>query len=254
MSLKIYHLHFAQSDRIVWLCEELSDLIPNFKYDLHVYPRGMPDSEGKKALLSLHPSGTAPTMVDSTVSPPVTMTESQAILTYILSIHGQGHLTRTPSVGPQAYAQYLYWLNFANGSFQAFLNANLVADTLAAQAQISPETLAQNPTYQHFQQRTKNHLSQYDSRLAESRYLAGDDFSAADIMNTYALTVFRGIYPMDLTEYPNVLRWLKEITSRKAYVRTMEKAEDGLPAMVDAKVPQLGFEVLLSMKSWTTAF
>lgn len=251
MSVKIYHLHFAQSDRIIWLCEELSALIPTFEYELHVFARGDEASEGKRVLSELHPSATAPTMVDTTVSPPITMTESQAMLEYIINVHGQGHFGVSPAAGPHAYSQYLYWLSFANGSFQAFLSANLIAGSLVQQSAADPSG---NFVYHHFQARTKNHLKQYDDRLAESKYLAGNDFTAADIMNIYGLTMYRGIDPMDLTEYPHILRYLADITSRPGYGRTMEKGEDGLPPMIQAKVPQLPFEVLLSVASWKTVF
>ena len=251
MSLEIYHLHFAQSDRIVWLCEELSAQIPTFSYKLHVFARGTEKSEGKRVLTSLHPSGTAPTMVDNTVSPAVAIAESQAILEYILAVHGQGHFGVTPKAGPQVYSQYLYWSSFANGSFQAFLSANLIAGSLVQESGMDPSG---NMVFQTFQARTQNHLKQYNDRLAKSKYLAGEEFTAADMMNIYGLTVFRGIYPINLTEYPHILRWLADVTARPAYRKAMEKGEDGLPPMIGAKVPQMSMEVLLSLKSWKTIF
>ena len=83
VSLKVYNFCFSLADRIIWLCEELTEVIQDFKYELVIFPRGMLESEGKQKLLSLHPSNTSPNMIDETISPPVTMTESQAILEYI---------------------------------------------------------------------------------------------------------------------------------------------------------------------------
>lgn len=249
MSLTVYYLHFSQADRIVWLCEELSDQIPDFKYRLHVFPRGMEGSEGKQKLLSLHPSGTSPTIVDDTVDPPVIMTESQAIMHYIITFHGRGLFEPKPSVGPQAYSEYLYWMSFANGSFQAFVTTFMVADAVMAQAGDTID-IKQNFAYQATAPRVPNYLSQYNNRMAKSKYLAGDEFTAADMMNIYGLTCMRAFYPIDLTNYPHIMRWLRDVTSRPAYKRTMEKAEDGLLAMTMAKVPAISIPMALSHRSW----
>ena len=256
MSLEIYHMHFAQSDRIVWLCEELSLLLPSFKYTLHVFPRSFTISEYKKKLLELHPLGTVPIMVDSTVSPPVIITESQAILMYIISVHGQG-LLAPKALGteggatPQEWAQYLFWLSFANGSVQAFMAQDLYA-AAALPAMKDREEFENGPMHQFMAQRTPSHLRLYDARLAESKYLAGDDFSAADIMQIYSVTLFRVISGLDLTPYKNLLRWLKDITGRKGYRRMMDRAEDGLPSLFAPTLPAVDIMVMLSQTPWTT--
>ena len=71
-------------------------------------------------------------------------------------------------------------------------------------------------------------------------------------MNIYGLTTFRVVYPADISAYPNLLRYLKEITSRPGYRSMMDKAEDGMPAMVQGKVPQFGMMILASLQSWRT--
>lgn len=254
MSLKIYTLLFAVSDRVIWLCEELSEVIPTFKYELFVYARGLEDSEGKKALMGLHPSGTAPTMVDSTVDPPVTIAESGAIVDYIIHVHGKGHFSVGPSAGPQAYAQYLYWFNFAAGSFQPFLDANILSKALTQKGEPKQEDdFMTFIVFTFFKKRTTEHLNQLNTRLSQSKYLAdGDDVTAADFMNIFAVTTFRAISPYDLTPYPNILRWLADVTSRPAYRRTMEKAERGVPPLIQPIVPQFPWEVLTGMVGWET--
>ncbi len=251
MTLTVYHLHFAQSDRIIWLCEELAAAIPTFQYELKIYDRGLPDSEGKRTLLSLHPSGTAPTIVDSNVDPPLVLAESQAILQYILDVYAQAHFQVTVLDGPVKYANYLYWMSFANGSFQANLTACLTAESVV-------ETYGLNATearekvfvVKYFQDKITNHLKQYEAQLSKTRYLAGEEFSAVDMMNVYGLTTMRAIYPVDISSYPCLTRYLRDITGRVAYRRMMERAEDGMPPLVMEKVPRFDFGVLLSMKSW----
>lgn len=254
MSLKIYCLYYAASDRVVWLCEELSEILPTFKYELFVYPRGLEDSEGKKTLMGLHPAGTAPTMVDTTVDPPITLAESGAIVEYIIQVHGKGHFSVGPSAGPHAYSQYLYWLNFASGSLMSFLDSNLLAQALTAcKGAPTPEDGMAYMVHQSFQKRTVNHLQQLDDRLSKSKYLAGDDnVTAADFLTIFSLTTFRVFSPVDLSGHPNILRYLADVTARPAYRRTMQKAETGVPPLIQPLVPLFPFEVLLGAASWET--
>ncbi|KPI45244.1 Glutathione S-transferase 3 [Cyphellophora attinorum] len=255
MSLTVYHFHFAQSDRIVWLCEELSLLIPTFKYTLKTFPRGLDTSVGKQEILKIVPAGTTPAIHDTTVNPPVAMTESQGIVMYILAVHGKGHLQPPPPgpdspTTPQEWAQYCFWLSFANGSFQAFVNVDIYAASLFANGINNEQEFKNGIVHQSYSARTPNHLKQYETRLSKSKYLAGEEFTAADIMQIYGLTLLRLIYPIDLTEYPNIRRWLKDITSRKGYKNAMDKAEDGIPALYQPTTPLVTFEVLLSANPW----
>ena len=71
--LTIYHLGVSQSDRIVWLMEELG-----LPYELEWFDRG-PDGLAPPEYLALHPCGTAPVVKDGDQ----TLTESAVILEYI---------------------------------------------------------------------------------------------------------------------------------------------------------------------------
>ena len=102
----------------------------------------------------------------------------------------------------------------------------------------------------HFLARTTNHLRQYEDQLSETRYLAGEEFSAADIMNIYGLTTMRAIYPVDLTPYPRLLGYLKRVTDRPAYRKMLEKGEDGMPPLIRGVVPRFGMEVVMGLRGW----
>jgi glutathione S-transferase len=258
MPLTLYHLGFSQCDRLIWLCEELKLANPDFTYELRTFPRGLPSSEGKKTLFALHPSGTSPTIVDDTVSPPVQMTESQACLEYILARYGNGLFELTLSKdGPQQYADYLYWLSFANGSFQSWLTLNLTISSLCAQKGIDiEEERKTNFLIESNLQRTPNHLAQYEAQLSKPGHkcLLGPELTACDFMNIYGLTFMRGFYDLDLSPYPNLLRYLKDVTDRPAYRSMLENAEDGIPPMIHGRVKQFPFEVILAIKGWRSMF
>lgn len=96
MTLTVHHLGVSQSDRVVWLCEELG-----IEYDLKKYDRSpiMAPAEYK----ALHPLGSAPVIEDGNVK----LAESGACVEYILKTYGDGRLT--PEPGHEDYPEYLYW-------------------------------------------------------------------------------------------------------------------------------------------------
>jgi GSH-dependent disulfide-bond oxidoreductase len=59
-----------------------------------------------------------------------------------------------------------------------------------------------------------------DKRLAESAYLAGDDYSIADVA-TFPWTMIkqRTMHKIAIEDYPNVLRWNEEVSQRPAVQR-----------------------------------
>ncbi|MGH7298525.1 MAG: glutathione S-transferase family protein [Polyangiaceae bacterium] len=54
-----------------------------------------------------------------------------------------------------------------------------------------------------------------DRQLSQSRYIAGDDFTIADVMNLPWLRLSKG-QGVDIAEYPNVVRWIAELEARPA--------------------------------------
>ena len=103
--LTVHHLGISQSERIVWLCEELS--IP---YELKSYDRDPVTRLAPAEYKALHPFGTAPVITDGTV----VLSESGAVMEYIIARHGKGRLAVRPDA--PNYADYLFWFHFANGS------------------------------------------------------------------------------------------------------------------------------------------
>jgi glutathione S-transferase len=69
--------------------------------------------------------------------------------------------------------------------------------------------------------------AQIESRLGETPYLAGDSFTAADIMTLFPLTTMRVFAPRDITPYSNIRSYLSRIGDRPAFQRAMAKADPG---------------------------
>jgi glutathione S-transferase len=60
--LTIHHLGVSQSERVVWLCEEL-----DLKYELKRYERRADNRLAPEAYKALHPMGVAPVITDGAV-------------------------------------------------------------------------------------------------------------------------------------------------------------------------------------------
>ena len=215
--LTIHHLGRSQSERILWLCEELG-----LDYKLVHHTRDAKNMLSPPELKALHPLGAAPVIEDDGVL----LAESGAIVEYILGKYGRGRL----AFGPDApeYATYLYWLHFANGTLQPAMGRNMIVSRL--------DLPADHPMVGAMQGRLKRALRHLDERLAKAPYLAGEAFTAADVMTVFSLTTMRLFYAADLSPYPAILAYLQRIGERPAYGRAMEKGDPGFAPLLGPTV------------------
>jgi glutathione S-transferase len=211
--LTVHHLGKSQSERIVWLCEELG--IP---YELKLYERDPVTRLGPPEYKALHPLGTAPIITDGSV----VLAESTAIMEYIMSKYGSGHLV--PAATDPSFPEYLYWFHFANGSLQANLGRSMSLGRVGLPAD--------NATLNWVNGRRDLVMGLVEKRLGEADYLAGDVFTAADIVTVFSLTTMRLFLPMDLSPYPNILAYLQRIGARDGYRRAMKKGDPDMTPML----------------------
>ena len=100
-------------------------------------------------------------------------------------------------------------------------------------AQLSPE----NPMQGFANQRIHAAYQLMDDHLASNKWLAGDEFTAADTMSVYPVTTQRYWGPqISLEKYPNILRWLKDCSARPAYQRAMEKGDPDMVSFVEKRM------------------
>ena len=81
--ITVHHLGVSQSERVVWLCEELA--IP---YQLRRYDRDPTTHLAPADYKALHPMGIAPVITDGAL----VLAESGAILEYVIAKYGNGRL------------------------------------------------------------------------------------------------------------------------------------------------------------------
>jgi glutathione S-transferase len=211
--LTVHHLGVSQSERIVWLCEELG-----LDYELKRYERDPETRLAPAAYKALHPMGTAPIITDGEL----VMSESGAIVDYILGRYGRGRLA-VASDKPN-FADYAFWLHFSNGSMTPHELIRFVCRLLGAQ---------DSPILQSLLARSDKSYALVEKRLGEADYLAGHELTAADIMMVFTLTTMRMFEPRDLKGFPNIRRYLKRIGERPSYRRAMEKGDPGMRPLLE---------------------
>jgi glutathione S-transferase len=201
--ITIHHLGVSQSDRIVWLMEELG-----LPYQLKWYDRG-PDGLMPPEYLALHPAATAPVITDGDR----VIAESAAICEYVSHRYGGGRLSVAPD--QPNYADYVYWMHF-NNNVQGLFFAKLAAGAQSGGAA--------NPVLGFIKRREDGYHRFLNQRLGESPYLAGPEFTLADIMVTFNLTSLSRFGGRPIDDLPNVLGYVERITKRPAYAKAMEIA------------------------------
>jgi glutathione S-transferase len=211
--LKIHHLGHSQSERIIWLCEELD--VP---CEVIRYQRDPVTILSPPALKALHPLGAAPLIEDDGLL----LAESAAITDYIIAKHGAGRLRLGPD--HPDFASYLYWFHFANGNLQPVLGRLM----MVARVGLAPD----HPVQMAVQGRLDRVMSHIDSRLGAADYLAGREFTAADIMSVFSLTTMRLFQPLDLQPYSGIRAYLQRIGARPAYRRAMARGDPDLEPML----------------------
>jgi len=199
--ITIHHLGVSQSDRIVWLMEEL-----NLPYNLKWYNRGA-DQLAPDDYLALHPAATAPVIQDGDV----VLTESAVIVEYICHRYAGGKLT----VGPQQsnYAEYLYWMHFNNNVLGLFFAKSALGGQAA-----SPQADMMGKVIKRREDRYYRYLDQH---LGVSPYLAGPELTCADVMVMFDLTALPLFGGRSIDDLPNVQAYVKRIGERPAYQKAM---------------------------------
>ena len=209
--LTVHHLGRSQSERIVWLCEELG--IP---YELKCYARAplLAPADYK----ALHPIGAAPVITDGEL----VLAESGAVVEYIIAKYGNGRLAL--NLGHPDFAHFLYWFHFANGTLQANMGRNMILNRL--------KLAEDNAILAATKARVDRAFDLVDARVGEADYLAGTEFTSADIMMGFSLTTMRYFLPYDLARCLNIVSYLARIGQRSAYRRAMEKGDPGMALLL----------------------
>ena len=208
--LTVHHLRISQSERIVWLCEELG-----LDYELKLYQRRSDNNLAPDEYKALHPMGIAPVITDGDL----VLGESGAICDYIDRKYGGAKLS--PGPDDPDFAGHLFWFHFSNATFMTNGMMALVAGRMGGEM---PEFVSD---------RVAKAWRLAEARLGEAPFFGGRQLTTADVMMGFNLTTSRMFSNAPLDGFPKIAAYLKRIGERPAYRRAIEKCEPGMPPKLD---------------------
>lgn len=209
---QLYSLATPNGVKVTVLLEELlAQGVSAAEYDAWLINIGDGDQFGSD-FVDINPNSKIPALMDRSGDTPVRIFESGAILLH-LAEKFDAFLPADPALRPEMLS-WLFWqmgsapyLGGGFGHFYAY----------------APEKWEY--PIDRFAMETKRQLDVLDRRLAETAYLAGDDYTIADIAvwAWYGQLVLGRLYEagefLDVESYENVLRWANEIDARPAVQR-----------------------------------
>ena len=206
--LQLYSLGTPNGVKVTVMLEELLALGHNgAEYDAWLIKIGDGDQFGS-GFVGVNPNSKIPALMDHSTNPPTRVFESGAILMYLAEKFGAFLPTE-----PSARAECLSWLFWQMGS------APYLGGGFGHFYAYAP-TKMQYPI-DRFTMEVKRQLDVLDRRLADNRYLCGDDYTIADmaVWPWYGGLVMGWQYDagefLDVGIYTNVKRWADELHSRE---------------------------------------
>ena len=160
--------------------------------------------------LAISPNSRVPGIVDSEgpKGRPISLFESGAILIYLA-----GKTGRFLPDDMEARYVALQWLMWQMGGFGPMLGQSHHFMNYA------PEKLPY--AIDRYAKETRRLYGVLDKRLAEADYVAGDDYSIAD-MAIFPWSRSHKAHQIDLADFPNVRRWFEVIETRPAVARGVQ--------------------------------
>ena len=209
---QLYSLGTPNGQKVTILFEELLDRgITDAEYDAFLI-NILEGDQFSSGFVEVNPNSKIPALLDRSTSPPTRVFESGAILLYL----AERFDAFIPS-DAAARTECLSWLFWQMGS------APYLGGGFGHFYAYAP-TKMEYPI-NRFTMEAKRQLDVLDRRLAESAYLAGDDYSIADIANWpwYGKLALGELYDagefLSVHTYKNVLRWANAIEARPAVQR-----------------------------------
>jgi GST-like protein len=210
--LQLYSLATPNGVKVTVMLEELLALgHAGAEYDAWLIRINEGDQFGS-GFVAANPNSKIPALVDRSGPEPIRVFESGAILMHLAEKFG----AFLPASGGER-AECLSWLFWQMGS-APFLGGGFGHFYAYAPSKIEY-------AIDRYAMESKRQLDVLDRRLAESAYLAGDEYTIADmaVWPWYGTLVKGQLYEagefLQVQEYTNVLRWTDRIAQRPAVQR-----------------------------------
>jgi GST-like protein len=210
--LQLYSLGTPNGQKVTILLEELLALgVSGAEYDAHLIRIGEGD-QFSGGFVDVNPNSKIPALLDNSANPSIRVFESGSILLYLAEKFG--HFLPKDIAARTETLNWLFWLQgsapYLGGGFGHFYHYAPMKIEYAIN---------------RFAMETKRQLDVLDRQLADHRFIAGDEYSIADIAiwPWYGALAKGGLYDsaefLDIVSYKNFNRWADEVASRPAVKR-----------------------------------
>ncbi|WP_345335253.1 glutathione-dependent disulfide-bond oxidoreductase [Ferrimonas pelagia] len=210
--LQLYSLATPNGQKVTILLEELLAIgVKEAQYDAHLIRIAEGDQFGS-GFVAINPNSKIPALVDHSVHHPVSVFESGSILIYLAEKFD--HFLPKSIAERTSVMNWLFWLHgsapYLGGGFGHFYA-------------YAPEKFEY--PINRFTMEAKRQLDVLDKQLANNEFIAGAQYSIADmaIWPWYGNLVLGRSYDaaefLDVERYAQVLRWAKAIDARPAVQR-----------------------------------
>ncbi len=210
-ALQLYSMGTPNGQKVTIMLEELLALGKDAEYDAHMINIGEGD-QFSSGFVDINPNSKIPAFVDYSGTEPEAVFESASILVYLAERFGV-LLPEKGSKRTQVF-NWLFWLHgsapYLGGGFGHFYA-------------YAPEKFEY--AINRFTMETKRQLDVLDKQLAKNEFIAGDEYSIADIATWpwYGNLVLGNQYEakdfLQVDDYTHVQRWAKAILARPAVQR-----------------------------------
>jgi GSH-dependent disulfide-bond oxidoreductase len=208
---QLYSMGTPNGQKVSIMLEELLHLgVTGAEYDAWLIEIGKGDQFGS-GFVGVNPNSKIPAMMDQSTSPATRLFESGSMLVYLAEKFGH-FLPRDGG----ARAEVLNWLFWQMGS------APFVGGGFGHFYAYAPTK--QEYPINRYAMEAKRQLDVLDRKLAETRFVAGDDYTIADmaiwpwygglVMNAYSASEF-----LDTQSYRHLVRWTNEVLARPGVQR-----------------------------------
>ena len=210
--LQLYSLATPNGVKVTVLLEELLEAgISDAEYDAWIINIGEGNQFGS-GFVAINPNSKIPALLDRSTDPDTRVFESGAILLYLAEKFG-----RFLPTDPSKRAECLSWLFWQMGS------APYLGGGFGHFYAYAPEKWEY--PINRFAMEVKRQADVLNRRLADHEFLAGDEYTIADMANYawYGALVLHNIYDaaefLDVASYEHVVRWASAIEERPAVQR-----------------------------------
>jgi glutathione S-transferase len=180
--LKLYGGAMSRASIVRWYLEELEIPYEFVQLDLQAGEQRKPE------FLAINPIGKVPAIVDGDLQ----LWESGAILLYLAQKYGKVALS------PEENAKVAQWILFAN----ATLATGIFVETSR-------------------EKETPRLLTPLNEIFERQPFVLGDEFTVADVAVGSILSYINIMLSLDLSPYPAVLNYIKKISERPAFQKSI---------------------------------